>query len=180
MQPLLFVLPMKSVFESALLLLADLKAGRLPATRRAVLNTLVTGLPHTHEEPEGGAVQRLADTPMRRFDAKALANSEAILGHKCNADQEQAVRQLPTGLAAIHGPPGTGAHARPGWHLGFGRFHGMNMSRMHSASRQNERTECSAQAPSRCAENVFRRCCQVFSAADHRDTIMCAASVCLL
>ena len=113
--PLLFVMPLRSIFESCLLLMAELAAGAIPAARQAVLHTVVTGAPHVDEiqrKNQGGAAScahRMPHTPLEAFDEHRLAVSEGILGHRCNEDQAAAVRRLQTGLMAIHGPPGTGA-----------------------------------------------------------------------
>jgi hypothetical protein len=153
--PLLFTLAHKSAFESALALSRDVRAGAVHAPRRALLDTVVSGVPPGLAPPvatsvrvvhrsahlnsaaasaapapsnyavshlsnsnltDGGAleVSSVQEQPLRPhapFADAALAASEAILGHRCNADQRAAVRELRDGVFAVHGPPGTGALA---------------------------------------------------------------------
>ena len=107
--PLLFMLPLSSIFESSLQLRGDLRAGVIPAARQAVLNTVVTGAPCVDDLEDTSRTQKMADATLLEYDPDRLAESEAILGHRCNADQAHAVSSLMTGVSAIHGPPGTGA-----------------------------------------------------------------------
>lgn len=127
--PLLFVLPHKSAFECALTLARDVRQGTIHAPRRALLDTVVSGVPPdqfvafdsrlAHASAQRG--QRAAgrdvdprqqvqpDVPHREWHEYDLQQSEEILGHACNADQRSAVQGLQAGVFAIHGPPGTGA-----------------------------------------------------------------------
>lgn len=115
--PLFFTLPHKSAFESALVLMRDVLAGVIHSPRRALLDTVVG---NTHAPVARGATARqlahavakqqtMPSVPHVPFDAEALRQSEAILGHKCNADQRAVLTKLRDGIFAVHGPPGTGA-----------------------------------------------------------------------
>ena len=83
MLPLLFMLPLSSIFESSLQLMADLKAGVVPATRQAVINTVVTGAPNVDDIEDTCTTQQMREVPMHEYDPDRLAASERILGHRC-------------------------------------------------------------------------------------------------
>jgi hypothetical protein len=124
---LLFTLPMKSVLETSVSLLAQIKAKSIPRPRYAVIREVVTAKAGISGLDPGPTTSALPDMPLRPLVESELEASEACLGHTCNADQREALSRVHTGVYAIHGPPGTGTipsrvlmamlqqHCRPPW-----------------------------------------------------------------